>query len=521
MTRTKSRVSQRNTTIRLKIIVWSAFALGSLWMALLPSPTQAQAVAGASGFRIGERLTYSISLGRFPNAGYAELYCVSRGRLGEKDAVELRSKFKTLDLASAVYPVDENRTTFVSSLSGLPLYTSVVQNSFGLPKETVQSFLSAPTPHADLLMMIYHLRHSDGTGSLTMQEGEKVYSVTFQPGAAERQKTDAGEFDTTIVSVQSEYFIEHGMSDVRVNLSTDEARLPVLIRYRTGKEKEKDKDKDRKGEVRARLASVQMIEPEVAPQPTPIAARTPQPDRTPKPVVTPTPYIDNLPLVPELAFELGERLEYKITSAGQPVAKMIVAVKERKQFNGVDSLVLEATFSDVRGASPFAVGDFVRAYVNPETLAPRQFEMRFSGALRAFSSTAKFDPAGSSVTVGATRVEAPVGTHTILSLLFAARSFNLKPSRDLNNPINDTRVAVLWESQPYIFTLRPSPAEVITLAGGQPTAAQLVTVTTKNTLLDQMGIKVWLGNDDSRVPLRFVMGAYQADLIGVSKVLPN
>jgi len=140
--------------------------------------------------------------------------------------------------------------------------------------------------------------------------------------------------------------------------------------------------------------------------------------------------------------------------------------------------------------------------------------------LRPFSGTVKFDQEGSAITFGGGRVSAPVGTHSILSLLYAARSFNLKPSRDLNNPINDTRVAVFWESQPYIFTLRPSLPEVITI-DGKPVAAQLVTLTTKNALLDQMSIKVWLGNDDARVPLRFIVGNYQADLVSVSKILPN
>jgi hypothetical protein len=48
-----------------------------------------------------------------------------------------------------------------------------------------------------------------------------------------------------------------------------------------------------------------------------------------------------------------------------------------------------------------------------------------------------------------------------------------------------------------------------------------VTVTTKNSVLDQLNIKVWLGNDDSRVPLRFTVGSYQADLVATSKILPN
>src|SRR4030095_6926934 len=434
--------SQRKGSFRLHALVFAALSLAALAAAFLPFSSQAQTPAEIAGFRIGERLTYNVTIGRFANAAYGELYCVSRGKLGDKDAIELRAKSKTLDLASAAfYLIDEGRTTFVSPATGLPLYTSINQNTFGLPKETTQSFLSAPTPHADLLTAIYRIRQNGGTGSLTMQEGEKVYPVTFQAGLAEKQKTDAGEYDTVVVALQSEYFTEHGMTNVRVNLSTDESRLPVVIRFRTSK-----------GSIRIGLASVQAIEPEPVTQVTPAPAKTPSPERTPKPLPTPAPYVDNQPLPAELAFDLGERLEYRLTAGGgQPIGTMHLAVKERNEFNGVDSLVLEATFSNIRPGSPFANGDFVRADVSPETLAPLQVEMKFAGSLRALTNTVKFEREGSSITVGGKRIDAPVGTHSILSLLYAARSFNLKPSRDLNNPINDTRVAVFWESQPYIF----------------------------------------------------------------------
>jgi hypothetical protein len=79
---------------------------------------------------------------------------------------------------------------------------------------------------------------------------------------------------------------------------------------------------------------------------------------------------------------------------------------------------------------------------------------------------------------------------------------------------------VLWESQPYIFTLRPSPPEVLTVDGKQ-LAAQLVSVSTKNSVLDQLNIRIWLGNDASRIPLRFIIGAYQIDLISASKIQPK
>jgi hypothetical protein len=509
----KSRIGVSGRALVIGVyaaIVASIAALCAGSAILIPTTSAQTVVTEAGGFRIGERLTYTVTIGRLPNAAYAELYCVSRGRLGEKDAIELRAKFRTLDLASATFHlIDESRTTFVNPSTGVPLFTSVTQNTFGLPKETTQSFLQAPTPHFDLLTMIYKLRQSGGTGAVTMQDGEKVYSVTFLPGGIEKQKTDAGEFETAVVSVQSEYFAERAMTDVRVYLSNDEAKVPVVVSFGTSK-----------GKLRAALASAQMIEPEVATSPTPVPIRTPLPERTPKPPPTPEPYVANQELSNEIAFDLGERLDYRVTFGGQQVAAMHLHAKERKQVNGLDSLLLEATFTNLQAGSPFAGGDFVRAYVSPDTLAPQQFETRFAGALRPYSGTLKFEREGSLVVAGPNRIDSPVGTHSILSLLYAARSFNLKPSRDLNNPINDTRVAVFWESQPYIFTLRPSQPEILTIDGKQ-VPAQLVTVSTKNPTLDQLNIRIWLGMDDSRVPVRFAVGAYQADLVSATKVAPN
>jgi hypothetical protein len=91
------------------------------------------------------------------------------------------------------------------------------------------------------------------------------------------------------------------------------------------------------------------------------------------------------------------------------------------------------------------------------------------------------------------------------------RSFNLRPSKDPGNPVNDTRVAVFWESKAYVFTLRPSNPEEI-ISNGEKTSAQLITITTGNLELDALALKVWLSTE-GRVPLRLSVGAFQADLI--------
>ena len=116
--------------------------------------------------------------------------------------------------------------------------------------------------------------------------------------------------------------------------------------------------------------------------------------------------------------------------------------------------------------------------------------------------------------------EIPVGTHSILSLAYAIRSFNLKPSKDLNNPVNDTRVAVFVGDQAFVFTLRPANAEFISLKG-EKISAQLISITTGNPQIDELKLQLWLSNDAKRLPLRLSIGAYQADLIGETKIQPK
>lgn len=470
-------------------------------------PTQTEAV---HAFKIGERLTYTVGFEKFSNAAYAELYTVSRGKIGDAEVVELRSRIKTLDfLSAAFYLVDESRTIYATPDTGMPLYIARTQNIGGLPKETIQNNLSAPTGNYDLITMIYRIRQSEGSGSFNIFEGERAYPVTFQLTGNEKVKTDAGEFDTTTHSVQCEYFTEIGMRELRINLSTDEAKVPVAIRFRTNK-----------GEFRARVASIQNVEPQVEPVPTPVPISTPRPPPVPTP--TPRSYIDNQPLSPDLSFVLGETLEYRISAGGQPVGTFVLQAAERRQFQAADSLLLSAVVTDASNAGGlFSKNDSIRAQVNPETLSPRKLDINLTGSLSSLNQSVLFDERTNIIAFkGSGQVESPAGTHSILSLLYALRSFNLKPSRDSTNPINDTRVAVFWESRPYIFTLRPSPADIITL-NGVKVSAQLVAITTQHPQLDSLNIKIWLSNDERRVPLRFSAGPYQADLISDKIVTPR
>src|SRR5205823_2975574 len=156
-----------------------------------------------------------------------------------------------------------------------------------------------------------------------------------------------------------------------------------------------------------------------------------------------------------------------------------------KMFQNEDSLLLSATVKSVQpGSGPFTVGDSINVQVDPETLAPRWMEMRFAGELKALNRTVTFDLKTGNISYGkSSPVDSPIGTHTILSMIYAMRSFNLRPSRDPKNPVNDTRVAVFWDKKPYIFVLQPSSPDDITV-GGEKVSAQMITVTTSNPELD-------------------------------------
>src|SRR4051795_171022 len=103
------------------LILFALFAIGQ---------DAGKAQVTPAGFRLGERLTYSMSFQRYENAGFIETYAVSRGKLGDVDAVELRMRIKTAGLFSAAfYQLDESRTTFASPDSGNPIFIRRQDNS--------------------------------------------------------------------------------------------------------------------------------------------------------------------------------------------------------------------------------------------------------------------------------------------------------------------------------------------------------------------------------------------------------
>ncbi len=465
------------------------------------------ATAQDNRFRIGEKLTYNVSFGKFTDAAYFETAVVSRGNLSGQEVVELRSRLRTREIVSAAFfQLDETRNVFVAPDTGLPVYISKNINYGVEPKETVDNFLKEPASSFDLVSLIYKARYSNGAGSFPLVENGQHYTVTFQPTISEKVKAEAGEFDTVVSLVQSDYLTAIGIKELKINFVADENHVPALIRIKTAK-----------GIFTASVATIQIPKP--MPVSTPELSKTSAPAVTPPAKATPTPYIENQPILPELGFILGETLDYNISEDGRRIGVISLAAKERKMFQNEDSLLLTATVTVVeQGNLLLSQGDSIQVQVDPDTLAPRWIESRFAGDLKWLNQTAFFDKRTGNISFGKERpVDSPIGTHTILSLMYAMRSFNLKPSKDASNPVNDTRVAVFWDSRPYVFTLIPSNPEEITV-NGENISAQMIAFKTGSELLDKQGLKVWLAANE-RVPVRVSFGTYQADLIAPAKSL--
>ena len=458
----------------------------------------------ASTYRIGEKLTYNVTFGGFKNAAYVETAVASSGTLSGRSAVELRSKIKTLEVVSAAFMhVDESRVIFVEPESGVPIYLVKTDSTSVTPKEYIFDYLKEPNSKYDLISVVYKARESAGVGAFSFVENGEVYTVTFVPGQNERVKTESGEFDTIMTMVQSEFLTKLGISQLKINFSTDEYHVPVLFRFKTPR-----------ADFRASLLSISLN----APEPTVVATPIPTPivPATPKAPPTPEVYVDNRPLLPELGFQLGEMLEYRVTQGSRPAGVIALSARERKQFQGEDSLLLTAAVTAVEpGSQALTLGDGAKVQVDPDTLAPRWLESRFNSSFAGLSQSVTFDRKTGQIISGAGKaVEAPIGTHTLLSLFYAMRSFNLRPSKDPANPVNDTRVAVFWDAKPYIFTLRPSNPEDI-MINGEHFSAQQITINTGDKELDALSPRVWIGTD-SRIPLKFTIGTYQGELIAAT-----
>lgn len=450
------------------------------------------AVLGQGGFfPEGEKLTYRILFDGYENAGYAELHVVGRGRLENRDAVEIRTRLKTTNfVGAALIRANETRIAYADPVTGASFFTKVIEDPDGFARERAIDMRSGGSV-SDLVSLIYALRRQTGIGSVPFVENGKEYVANFKDGKSERVRTGGGDFDTVITAVESPFFKDVGIWEVRVNFSNDSRRIPVELRLRT-----------KMGKMRISLASFQDSKSV----------------STNKTIVAPASPVESVGIVPAdllsegVPFAYRETTTLKISKGNRPIGDMSLKVGARSTDGGKPSVLLSAAFNVSPSEDiPIKSGDNFQTKIDVMTLLPSESVVKMSSSWDIVSGRFKYDQENGNFLRGEGESGSMAnGTHDLLSLLFAIRAFNLLPSNAPSSPVNDTRVSVVLGSRNMVFTIRPNQVESLAI-NSKKLKAQMLTIVTGDPSIDQLSPRVWLGVSKERPILKISIGEFTVE----------
>lgn len=484
-------------------------------------------------YRVGERLTYNVSFSSFINAAHIELFIANGGMLFDRPGLELRAHVETTEVVNvALYSINNDYTTFIDPATGIPFRSTQVIREGGSTRDSTSEY-NAPLgadaiPNKlrmgefpgrfDFLSAIYRLRalplNDRSTYYFNIVYDQIEYKARLKVIGQELVRTKVGSFNTIITEIRTSADSEFNDYKVRVYFSDDERHVPVLILAR-----------HKAGEIRAELVGSQL--PESAPQTTqPTGPATTTPTTQPTPVNPQRPVTRPTPLQPStntggsgaaslsgLPFAVGEQLNFNfyLANSPQPVGTSTFQVRARSTYFGRDGLLL-AFRGQTTGAVQrlFSANDQINSYVDPSTLIPFRTELNLQEGKRRTNETLTIDQERGVAVISdkGTRIEIPVGTHDLISVFYALRSFNLTPPRR-------TAVSLLVNNRPLTLFITALKRETIEL-GAQKVSAIQLSLTTDDPQSDRYALRLWVSDDRRRLPLRITantqLGAVRADL---------
>ncbi|HLL77252.1 MAG TPA: DUF3108 domain-containing protein, partial [Pyrinomonadaceae bacterium] len=352
-------------------------------------------------YRVGEKLTYSVSFSNFPSAAHAETYVAGRGRYFDREGVELRAHVETVGVVSAaLLRLNTYHFSFVDPVAGLP-YRTHEQTADATPPAKIQESALAPPPDLttiltppaatpagaapDLLSALFRLR------ALPLAPGARFdfaaehagvrYDAELRVEGRERVNTPAGSFNTLVARVRVRNNDAADDMRLRIHFSDDERRLPVMLSARL-----------RPGEIRAALASDEIVLPLApdqlagAPTPSPTPLTLPadpgSPDARPRPTPprpTPTPAAVPSTVPSDLPFSVGEQLNFNffLGDSQQPVGTASFQVRARARYFNRDGIQFSATMATSQALDKvFPIRDQINSYVDAATLLPFRVELQ-------------------------------------------------------------------------------------------------------------------------------------------------
>lgn len=484
-------------------------------------------------FKVGEKLTYSVSFSNFPSAAHVELYVAGRGSYFSREGVELRAHVETVDVVrAALLAVNDYYFIYADPQTGTPyravtfagappppVLPAVINAASQSPDITALATPAAAEvapPAQDFFSALYSLRAlplaPGASYPLTAQFAGVQYDAELRVTGRESIKTPAGSFNAIATQVRVKKNSAADDYRVRIYFSDDERRVPVLVTARHPA-----------GEIRAALASDEIVLPR-----TPAGLATQMPG-FPSPSINPAPANPNArpapsPAAPpakgavtsgalgDLPFHVGEQLNFNfyLGSSAQPVGTATFAVRSRGRFFNRDGLMITAAMGTGAALqSVFPVRDNVTTYVNPTTLLPFRNELQIQEGKHRLQAVVSLDQErGAAIANDGSTIDIPVGTYDFVSVLYALRSFDLAPPKR-------NAVSLLINKRPRTLFIASVSRDPIELGGKRIDAYQLA-LATDDADGDRFRLRLWVGTDKRRLPLRLLattpLGLVRADL---------
>lgn len=487
-----------------------------LLLGALALPSLAQEPVSSENFspapyKVGERLTYSVSFASFVSAAHIELLIASRGTFFGRDAMQLKAHVETIGTVNAaLYALNNDYVTYIYPASGQPFYSQQIIRSASQTSENSAEFNQAAGTAAiperrtagvpgtyDLISAVYRVRalplHDGDTYRLSVRGESDTFDIEVHVKGRRVIKTNVGSFDTVMAEIDVKD--QSRADNIRIFFSDDQRHVPVLLTAKVSA-----------GEIRAELAGSEFI-PTVAPPPGP----TPTPVSSVQPEGSNGSSPENADLA-NLPFRVGEQLNYQVflPTITQPAGQATFQVKARSKYFDRDGLLFTLGAQTTNALQHlFFASDLISSYVDPKTLLPFQSELKLSeGRARSETKLKINQDYGAATTEKGDRIEIPVGTHDYLSFFYALRTFNLAPPRR-------SAVSILVNNKPKTLFISALSKERIQL-GTESIPAVQISLTTDDPQADKYQLKVWISEDRRRLPLRITamtkLGALRADL---------
>ncbi len=204
-------------------------------------------------------------------------------------------------------------------------------------------------------------------------------------------------------------------------------------------------------------------------------------------------------------------------AGAQPVGTASFLVRPRARYFNREGLQLTANLQTVGpGLTLFPVSDQISSYVDASSVLPFRTELSLvEGKRRARFVVSADQGSGSALFEDGTRVEVPVGTHDLLSVFYALRSFDLTPGKR-------NAVSLLVNKRPRLLFITALRAATLQLGGQQIPAVELA-LNTSDPDGDKLSLRLWVSTDKRRLPLRLTaqtpLGAVRADLVIIPTAL--